>query len=188
MQKQQGERATKTLSKPRDLAEDVAAFTGEANAQHSSTRRSARTAGNRDISKANVAATRWTKLPSASAAAKQDMRRGTAQKKQSCASDAMYRDTLPKYVATHRVLYRKTSMHQQIRGRQPRQEQRLVPCAAKFVDQTICTSTNGYAKDVVDLSSTTRTVAPNAQDALPQEEKKTGQTKQPRNPKVSYQK
>ena len=172
----------------RDLARDAASYIGGTNAQCSSTKLCVRIVGNRDTSRAIATAARSTRPPYASAAAKQDMRRGTAQKKQSCASDAMYRDTLPKYVATHRVLYRKTSMHKQIRDRQPRQEQRLVPCAAKFVDQTICTSTNGYAKDVVDLSSTTRTVAPNVQDALPQEERKTGQTKQPCNPKVSYPK
>ena len=185
MQKQQGERATKTLSKPRDLAEDVAAFTGEANAQHSSIRRSARTAGNRDTSRAIARAARSTRPPSASAAAKQGMRRGIVQKKQSYASDAMYRDTLSKYVTTNQALYRKTSIHRKIRSRQPRQTRRLAPCAAKFVDQTTCTSTSGYAKDVVDLSSTTRTAAPNAQAALHQEERKTGQTS---SPEVSYQK
>ena len=169
-----------------DLAGDVANYTGGANAQCSSTKQYARIAGNRDTSRAIATAARSTRPPSASAAAKQDMRRGTAQKKQRCASDARYWDTLSKYVATHRVMYHKTNIYQGIRSKQPRQERKLDPCAAKFVDQTICTSTNGYAKDVVDWSSTTRTVAPNAQVALPQEEKKMGQTKQPRNPKVSY--
>ena len=172
----------------RDLAGDAANCIGGANAQCSSTKLCVRIVGNRDTSRAIATAARSTRPPYASAAAKQDMRRGTAQKQQRCASDARYRDTLPKSVTTHRVLYRKTGIHRNIRSRQPRQEQRLGPCAAKFVDQTTCTNTNGYAKDVVDLSSTTRTVAPNAQDALPQEERKTGQTKQPRNPKVSYPK
>ena len=168
----------------RDLAEDAANCIGGAIAQYSSTKLFARTAGNRDTLQANAAAARSTRPPYASAVAKQDMRRGTAQNKRSCANDARYRDTPRKSVTTHRVLYRKTSICRNSKSRQPRRGQRLGPCAAKYVDQTTCTNTNGYAKDVVGLSSTTRTAAPNVQAALPQEERRTGQTKQPRSPKV----
>ena len=47
--KQEEEKAKKQQRKHRDLAEDVVAFTGEANAQHSSTKPYARTATSRDI-------------------------------------------------------------------------------------------------------------------------------------------